>query len=348
MQPPKATRFPNPRDAACAACVWVCLVLVFLAYLVCTFRTFLVAVHSAHQHRTFNQRVQTPEVRLDICELQVLAERLNYSLLEHLRIDRELEFMLPNGTEINHHDSLNATSLAAVDINNFRCIRVHSMQQVPQESVLPYHRWWLSLEGPIHPELQRNNFSYVSGLFARPSLAENASHPVSLKEEHFLKLWVPFLAEDRWAVVQSTAAMDKWTDSLGGRWGAPYEDTFFFRANIIVPGALQMDGWFQHHPLTGSWAAGPVPNVSRLPRVGHRLKIVLPIPTTQVQVHEHFNDLTGVLIAWLGRLASGAFIFSVLTMMFPSVREEKFRLFLHLPSLGFGCPETEPLQPLQP
>eukprot|EP00913_Durusdinium_trenchii_P021489 g20196.t1 len=166
------------------------------------------------------------------------------------------------------------------------------------ESILPYHRWFLQLQGPIPKELQRLNYSYVNGLFIRPSLA-NASHPVSQRQEP-----------------------QKWSDSLGGRYGAPHEDTFYFDDSRIIPEALDAN------PMV----------VQQMPLLGHRLKVVLPVPTSMVRVHHHINDIMADIVTVLGRLASGIFIFSLLTVMFPAIREEKYHFFCHWPFLGLGNP----------
>ncbi|CAK8990165.1 unnamed protein product, partial [Durusdinium trenchii] len=55
--------------------------------------------------------------------------------------------------------------------------------------------------------------------------------------------------------------------------------------------------------------------VQQMPLLGHRLKVVLPVPTSMVRVHHHINDIMADIVTVLGRLASGIFIFSLLTVM---------------------------------
>ncbi|CAL1153768.1 unnamed protein product [Cladocopium goreaui] len=151
-----------------------------------------------------------------------------------------------------------------VHVDAMSCLQVPSMQVVPQESILPYHRWFLRLQGPIHPKLQRQNYSYVSGLFIRPSLA-NASHPVSIRQESFLKVLTPFTAKNRTAILRAVVSLDRWSDSLGGRLGAPYADTFYLDDSRIVPEAAE-----------------ETTPVDVMPQLGNRLKIV---PWTWLMKH---------------------------------------------------------------
>lgn len=181
------------------------------------------------------------------------------------------------------------------------------MQVVPQESILPYHRWFLRLQGPIHPKLQRQNYSYVSGLFIRPSLA-NASHPVSIRQESFLKVLTPFTAKNRTAILRAVVSLDRWSDSLGRRLGAPYADSFYLDDSRIVPEAAE-----------------ETTPVDVMPQLVNRLKIVLPMPTSMVRVHHHLNDIVDDILTLLGNLASGIFIFGLLTMIFPAIRETPAR-----------------------
>eukprot|EP00434_Breviolum_minutum_P002035 symbB.v1.2.001798.t1/scaffold97.1/size333048/2 len=322
--------------------------------------------------------MQMPIVRLDVCELTALRSKLNYSLLDHVLLERELEFLLPNGTEVFRHDVLNRSDVHQVSVLGMSCLQVPSMQvcslhmavakptppeglpppsvipdphhplwiayvlvhekedKKPEEeklggddyeSILPYHRWFLRLQGPIHPDLQKNNFSYVNGLFIRPSLA-NATHPVSIREETFLKTFVPFMAKNRTVIIRSLVAFDHWTDSLGGRRGAPYPDTFFLDDSRIVPEQSEND----------------LLKVAKFPEMGNFMKIVLPVPTSLVRVHLHLNDIVNDIVALLGQLASGILIFGLLTMMFPAIREEKRHFFVHLDSYHLGTPgELDPL-----
>ncbi|CAK9075282.1 unnamed protein product [Durusdinium trenchii] len=321
MFPPKRSSFRNPNDASCALGLWILLVVAFIAFVAMTLRSFWEDVQRPTRESVSNERLQMPTVRLDVCELKVFQRSLNYSLLEHLLLERELEFLMPNGTEFWHRDVLDRHQVPQVEVGPMKCLRLFSMQEVPQESILPYHRWFLQLQGPIPKELQRLNYSYVNGLFIRPSLA-NASHPVSQRQESFLKIYVPFLAKNRTTIVRSLVALEKWSDSLGGRYGAPHEDTFYFDDSRIIPEALDAN------PMV----------VQQMPLLGHRLKVVLPVPTSMVRVHHHINDIMADIVTVLGRLASGIFIFSLLTVMFPAIREEKYHFFCHWPFLGLGNP----------
>jgi len=328
MFPPKWSSFRNPNDALCATCVWLLLLLTFVIYVAFCISAFSEALERPNKESIYNERMQMPIVRLDVCELTALRSKLNYSLLDHVLLERELEFLLPNGTEVFRHDVLNRSDVHQVSVlGGFSCLQVPSMQVVPQESILPYHRWFLRLQGPIHPELQKNNFSYVNGLFIRPSLA-NATHPVSIREETFLKTFVPFMAKNRTVIIRSLVAFDHWTDSLGGRRGAPYPDTFFLDDSRIVPEQSEND----------------VLKVAKFPEMGNFMKIVLPVPTSLVRVHLHLNDIVNDIVALLGQLASGILIFGLLTMMFPAIREEKRHFFVHLDSYHLGTPgELDPL-----
>ncbi|CAE7757236.1 unnamed protein product [Symbiodinium pilosum] len=271
---------------------------------------------------------------LDICELNALKAKLNYSLLDHLVLKREVEFSLVDGTEVYINEPADLqTSPSFLLRNTFSCRRVFAVQQVPQAAILPYHRWFMALKRGCPGDLQRSNYSYVSGLFVRPSLAENATHPVALREESIVKVWLPYLAQNRTSIVRTTPSLEKYTDSLGGRLGAPWEDTFFLDDTTIVPQAAQQD----------------VPKVQQLPAIGNFLKIVIPIPTTQVKVHHHINDIVNDTISWLGRMASATFLFGLLQVIFPSTRKDKLHLHFHIPSLGLGTPgELDPLLAEQP
>ncbi|CAE7373389.1 unnamed protein product [Symbiodinium sp. CCMP2592] len=133
----------------------------------------------------------------------------------------------------------------------------------------------MALEKGFPPELQRNHNGYVSGLFVRPSLAENPTHPLSLRQENIVKVWLPFLANNRTSIVRTKPSQETYLDSLGGRLGAPYDDTFFLDDTTVIPQAQQED----------------IPKVKELPARGNVLTIVLPIPTSQVEVHQHINDI---------------------------------------------------------
>jgi len=115
--------------------------------------------------------------------------------------------------------------------------------------------------------------------------------------------------------------------------GAPFDDTFFLDDTTVVPQAQQED----------------IPKVKELPAKGNVLTIVLPIPTSQVQVHQHINDIVNDTISWLGRLASATFLFSLLQVVFPPVRRDKLHFHFHFPSLGLGTSsELDPLLREQP
>lgn len=155
MLPPKWSSFRNPNDALCASCIWMLLLLFFFAYVSFCLASFSTELQRPTKESVYNERLQMPLVRLDVCELTAFHRQLNYSLLDHLLMERELEFLLPNGTEIWRRDVLNRSDMEFVHVDAMSCLQVPSMQVVPQESILPYHRWFLRLQGPIHPKLQR-------------------------------------------------------------------------------------------------------------------------------------------------------------------------------------------------
>ncbi|CAK8990137.1 unnamed protein product [Durusdinium trenchii] len=99
MFPPKRSSFRNPNDASCALGLWILLVVAFIAFVAMTLRSFWEDVQRPTRESVSNERLQMPTVRLDVCELKVFQRSLNYSLLEHLLLERELEFLMPNGTE---------------------------------------------------------------------------------------------------------------------------------------------------------------------------------------------------------------------------------------------------------
>jgi len=334
MLPPQWSAYRNPNDAKCATAAWLLILLSFLSYVCLTTWTFVRDFKDPNRESYYNERIQTPIISLDICELDVLRQKLNYSLLDHLVLTREVEYALLNGTEVYVNEGTDPKKAHEFKLRRtFTCRRIFAVHQVPQDAIIPFHRWFMALERGFPPELQRNHNGYVSGLFVRPSLAENPTHPLSLRQENIVKVWLPFLANNRTSIVRTKPSRETYLDSLGGRLGAPLDDTFFLDDTTVVPQAQQED----------------IPKVKELPAKGNVLTIVLPIPTSQVQVHQHINDIVNDTISWLGRLASATFLFSLLQVVFPPVRRDKLHFHFHFPSLGLGTSsELDPLLREQP
>lgn len=190
----------------------------------------------------------------------------------------------------------------------------------------------MGLQEPFHPKLVAGAGGlYSRGLFFGPSLAENASNPYACQEEHLVKLWVPSskLPGVRNVVLNVNPAEAQWTDSLGGRRGAPCADTHFFGDVSMVPET--------------SFVAADAKKYEKADFTNRTtLMIVVPIPHQEVNVWHYHNDVLADTLSFMGKLASATVIFKIIASIFPPIRQKRHHLLFKLWCLGTPS-ESEPL-----
>eukprot|EP00913_Durusdinium_trenchii_P021490 g20197.t1 len=215
---------------------------------------------------------------------------------------------------------------------DFRCKRFSLKMKTPMEALTPYHYFELGLQEPFHPKLVAGAGGlYSRGLFFGPSLAENASNPYACQEEHLVKLWVPSskLPGVRNVVLNVNPAEAQWTDSLGGRRGAPCADTHFFGDVSMVPET--------------SFVAADAKKYEKADFTNRTtLMIVVPIPHQEVNVWHYHNDVLADTLSFMGKLASATVIFKIIASIFPPIRQKRHHLLFKLWCLGTPS-ESEPL-----
>jgi len=336
MLPPSWSSFPNEKDACCAWGLWYLLLAVYLCYVVLSTISLTKALEEPDYVESSDQRMVKPTPSLDVCELLKISEHLQYSLLGQIAVMSQTGWFLKNGSENQLDLKLNVSETFYDPDGKFRCVRFRSTAQVPSDAAVTYYNFYVAVREPVHPKLYRFSGKYIAGLVFRPSLAENATNSFALSEERLVRLFVPSKEGRkgyRNVVCSAVPSFAKWLDTLGGRMGAPSDDTFYFADMTLIPESLQktsvMDG----------------EDVNTTTKLRYTLKIGLPMSTDLVRVKLHVNDVLKCLLNWLGALTSATAVFKLITVLFPAMEKETFRLFLSLPWIGLGLerPELEPL-----
>lgn len=240
MLPPKWDDFPNRNDARCACGIWVLLAMAFIGYLSVATMSFRESLELPDQEEVYEIERQLPPVWIRLCELAALQAAINYSIFDHLVAKGRVNYVLPNGTEESVGLDFNVSQPEIFrPTPDFRCKRFSLNMRMPEEALMPYHVFEVGILEPFHSKLSAANGLYTRGLFFGPSLAENATNPHACQEEHLLKMWVPSskLPGLRNVVMNVAPSQALWSDSLGGRQGAPCDDTHFFADISMVPEA---------------------------------------------------------------------------------------------------------------
>mmetsp|Transcript_98670 Transcript_98670/g.235050 ORF Transcript_98670/g.235050 Transcript_98670/m.235050 type:complete len:341 (-) Transcript_98670:120-1142(-) len=333
MLPPKWDSFPNKNDAMCAWALWAILALVFLCYVVVSTMSYVDGLYLPEDEDVFSAELQLPPVWLQLCDLLPLQAALNYSLLDHLIVQGRLNYVMPNGTEILSHMPFNTSAAAVYKRQNFHCKRFAITSKVPMEAIMPYFIFFVGIQEPFHPKLSEYEGFYSKGLFFGPSLAHDPVNDFASKEENLVKTWVPStrLPGQRNVVLNAVPSRAMWIDSMGGRQGAPCDDTFFFADVSMVADAITQPEDARRY-TNASINSRPT------------LRLVVPVAHQEVITWSFKNDILADTLAWLGKLASATVIFKLLTAVFPSARQKRYHLLMHLPCLGLGTEEEdEPL-----
>lgn len=338
MLPPKWDDFANPNDAWCNRLLWFLLVLAFAGYVCCATWTYINEFNTPNDEAVYDVEVQLPPVWMRLCELTSFSLALNYSLLDHLIVTARLSYMLPDGTEEYHEKNLSLSDFPVYNLNeDFHCRRFSLNRTVPMEGIMPYNVFQVGLHEPTHPRLMTGPGGlYRTGLFFGPSLAEDPMNLYARQEEHLTKVWMPSSSMPgfRNVVISSIASKATWGDSLGGRRGAPCDDTFFFADINMVP-EIALQTAVTSEPNSSSHNSST--------RVPDRttLKLVVPVPHQEVVVYSRTNDLQKDTLNLLANLASATVIFKLLNSLFPPLRQLQYRMLFHLPFLGLGVPKSE-------
>ena len=331
MLPPKWDDFPNRNDAKCACGIWIFLAVVFVSYLSIATLGFIECLDLPDNQEVYESDHQLPVVWIRLCELAPLQAAINYSILDHLIVAGRLNYLLPNGTEEIFRMNLTSDADIFFPSPDFRCKRFSVQALTPEDALMPFQVFEVGIEEPFHPKLMAVNGLYTRGLFFGPSLAENATNPHACQEEHLLKIWVPSskLPKQRNLVMNVVPSQAIWTDTLGGRQGAPCDDTHFFGDISMV-----MD------PALSSLEAKQYLNSSSTKRP--TLRIVVPIARQKVEVTRYENDLVGNILSLISKWISASVIFKVLGSVFPQIRQSRHHLLMRIPELGLGT-EAQPL-----
>eukprot|EP00435_Cladocopium_sp_Y103_P076217 s4_g82.t1 len=242
MLPPSWSTFPNEKDACCAWGLWYVLLAVYLCYVVLSTISLTKALEEPDYIDSSDQRMVKPAPSLDVCELLKISEHLQYSLLGQIAVMSQTGWFLKNGTENQLDLKLNVSETFYDPDGKFRCVRFRSTAQVPPEAAVTYYNFYVAVREPVHPKLYRFSGKYIAGLVFRPSLAENATNTFALSEERLVRLFVPSKEGRqgyRNVVCSAVPSFAKWLDTLGGRMGAPSDDTFYFADMTLIPESLQ-------------------------------------------------------------------------------------------------------------
>lgn len=336
MLPPSWSTFPNEKDACCAWGLWYVLLAVYLCYVVLSTISLTKALEEPDYIESSDQRMVKPAPSLDVCELLKISEHLQYSLLGQIAVMSQTGWFLKNGTENQLDLKLKVSETFYDPDGKFRCVRFRSTAQVPPNAAVTYYNFYVAVRETVHPKLYRFSGKYIAGLVFRPSLAENATNSFALSEERLVRLFVPSKEEKegyRNVVCSAVPSFAKWLDTLGGRMGAPSDDTFYFADMTLIPESLAK---------TSNVENGEVDAATKPLR--YTLKNGLPMSTDLVRVKVHVNDVLKCILNWLGALTSATAVFKLITVLFPHMEKETFRLFVFLPWIGLGYRgELEPL-----
>eukprot|EP00434_Breviolum_minutum_P002036 symbB.v1.2.001799.t1/scaffold97.1/size333048/3 len=340
MLPPRWANFPNEKDACCAWTLWSFLLVAYLCYAALSSFSLVKALGEPNYIDTSEAKMTKPSPSLDVCELLRTSDHLRYSLLGQIAVMSQTGWFLKNGTENYMHSKLQASETFYDPDGKFRCLRFRSKGHVPPQAEVTYYNFYVGVKEPVHPSLYRFGGQYIAGLVFRPSLAENATNPFALQEERLVRLYVPSEVNTqgyRNVVCSAIPTFAKWVDSLGGRMGAAGDDTFYFADMTLIPESLQTTSNIEEDEGNNGTNATKVP-------LRYTLKIGLPISTDLVRVKLHVNDVLKCIINWLGELTSATAVFKLITVLFPAMEQETFRLFWHMPWIGLGhASELDPL-----
>jgi len=346
---PKQTAFVNPQDGCCARALWFTLLFVYVVYAILATLAAREEASVAEALDLHEEKIMLPNPSIDVCELLAFERALNYSILARVHVKVQCGWFWSNGNE-----SHNEAKIAAVDDDieeeAFHCWRFRSTIDVPPGAVVTYYNFWIGVEEPVHPKLYRWNDNYISGLVFRPSLSANATNFFAMKEERMMRLLLPThrVPGFRNVVISARPSLAKWSDSLGGRRGAPCEDTFYFGDLTVIPETLQRGALFNesedqaHSSFTRSRGLN-VTKAAKAP-VRYTLKFDMPVPTELVSVSRFTNDLVLCLLKWLSKLASATAIFKLVGVLFPVIERRSYQFAVRCPWLGLGdLSEQSPL-----
>jgi len=347
---PKQTAFVNPQDGCCARALWFALLIVYVVYVILATLAMREEASVAEALDLHEEKITLPNPSIDVCELLAFEQSLNYSILGRVHVKVQCGWFWSNGNE-SHNEALVPAVDDYIEEEAFHCWRFRSTIEVPPGAVVTYYNFWIGVEEPVHPKLYRWNENYISGLVFRPSLSANATNFYAMKEERMMRLLLPThrVPGFRNVVISARPSLAKWSDSLGGRRGAPCEDTFYFGDLQLIPEMLQREALFNeseseeaHSSFTRSRGLN-VTKAGKAP-VRYTLKFDMPVPTELVSVSRFTNDLVLCLLKWLSKLASATAIFKLVGVLFPVIERRSYQFAVRCPWLGLGnLPEQAPL-----
>ncbi|CAJ1383864.1 unnamed protein product [Effrenium voratum] len=330
MLPPKWSSFENPNDARCAWLVWFLLLAVFCGYVALATLSLRTELQTADQTEFYDAVLPLPAYSMDVCQMAALSKRLNYSVIDHIQMRFRFEYWV-NGSEVIVKKQISSPEAKAYQISEeFQCRRFSAGTRLPQAAESPYMGIDLRVEGEVPAQMLSYNGTFVDGVFLRPSLAEDPTNKHAVQEERISTFLIPVVNSTgkRRIIVTQRYAFASWSDSLGGRRGAPCNDTFFFSGTTMLPESYNVAIETTTNDTAERWP----------------LKLAMP-GTHSVQVYRFVNDIWETLLDWFGRVAAATAIFRILAVLFPLVQEEKYKLLFQLPALGLGVAETAPLLP---
>lgn len=324
MLVPSAQMFRNPGDYSCARATFGLLTALFTG--MTTVATIVYWKHLLTADRTIVDKVD-------------MATPLSVYICEDAKDVRDESSMLPfleagwiPATRAGYgkwHRISGTNCTITYDGSDLRCVRFRVKEGLPGHlPTLEAGHVTLRVSQPPSEsrKIMKRGRPWMQGLMIKVSLADDAINPVALREEIFRTTNLP-LATNVSRVIEFTGQRKRQTysDSLGGRFGATVDDTFFF--DVAGVSCFVYNHVQEYGGVPYPW----------------KIKIMSATPGV-VHLHD-VNDMIGNTLTFLAQIISFLALFKIMVVLF--VADELPRQFrFYIPSLGLGLEAKAEQQPL--
>lgn len=324
----KKSRFVTPNDFWCAVALYglVFTVWAFLAGL--SVFEFAQSLEAPNYTLDTNKRISLPPMCLDICEDRVATQDStryakpsvldSFEVKSYLHANGRLSesrimasadaprYTLPIGWECLRFCKNTSGTGGDMGSSKELLVWLHFLQDTPEARLEHLH----------------TGDSLVKGLLIRPSLAADPTNVYAYSREPFPERWLIQGRSNKTQaiVVEAKAERHIWSDTFGGRRGAPCDDTFLADVTAFPPGSTSIRQKFD---------AGVHEN-------SFNVLIAFNILLAETRVVEHVNCLGTDILVFAKALLSYSVVFSLVGWLFRPTPVLRRRFLARIPFIGVG------------
>lgn len=325
MLVPSGRMFRNPGDYACAQATFVLLSILFAGMTAVATIGYWRRLHAPDRTTMDHVAMATP-LSVYVCE-DSEEVRDEDSMIPYF----EVAWLPATKSAYGEQRLLDGANCTLVDdASNLRCASFRVPGGLPGR--LPNVMAGTFLLRPSQqPPSSRQGGDFgkhvLKGTLVKVSMAHDVNSPVARQNEIFKSAWLPLAANvSRKFAINGKRTRWTYTDSIGGRFGATADDTFYFDVQDVDV-STESGGVYEHEGVSYPW----------------QLIITCMNP---VVIHLHdVNDMMQNTLTLFAQVVSFLALFKIMLILF--VADGMPRQFrFHIPCLGLGADAKAEQEPL--